>query len=50
MVRFGILNSCVKQKLGLQVGTSYKIRCVDLTKEHLGEELEMAVTNMQTLL
>lgn len=32
------------------MGTAYKIRCVDLTKEDLGEKLDTAVTRLQTLL
>ena len=30
--------------------TAYKIRCVDLTTEDLGEKLDTAVTSLQTLL
>lgn len=32
------------------MGTAYKMRCVDLTKENLGEKLDMVVTPLQTLL
>lgn len=32
------------------MGTAYKIRCMDLIKEDLGEKLDMAVARLQTLL